>query len=161
VADKPKVPVLIRPHEQFELRAWRLGVAVQDDARRAGAGVGDVLHILDLGHEHGGVQRDAAVGHARLGADLVVVHELVFPVRMARERHQVRAEHRPDVQGIIDAAQAEAARVLRRELDVLVDVVGQDHARREAVGVRRTGLVGVALVGKEPANVSSRSSLKS
>src|SRR3546814_8880968 len=86
-------------------------VGVEDDARRAAAGVGGDLQIVDLGIEAGGVEGDAA--ELRLHPAFIIPQRFVVVARSAAEslgigavRHAAVAERQ--VEGIVDAAEAEA-----------------------------------------------------
>ena len=101
--------MLIRAHEQFHLAADGLRLRVEDDARGAGARIGDHLQPVDVGEERRGIEGDAPVGHARLEAKLVVSHLFVVPGRVTAVGHEILGGRtQSDVERIVDAAEPEA-----------------------------------------------------
>src|SRR3546814_4246628 len=81
---------------QLEFQPHRMRVGVEDDARRAAAGVGGDLQIVDLGIEAGGVEGDAA--ELRLHPAFIIPQRFVVVARPAAERSE---EHTSELQSLM------------------------------------------------------------
>ncbi len=99
--------------KQFRLDAVRLRLGhVEDEARRAGAGRHGRLQILNIHIEGGHVERQPAIQKAELPPDFVVLAGLILPFTLAAELDQVLRRAQIGIDGVVDAAEAEALRHL-------------------------------------------------
>ena len=144
---------LAKPGAEFGFDALGMGLGrVEHHARRAAAGVGGDLQVLDVVIEGRGVEGDRAA--AELEAGLVVPQGLVVVGRTVaeglRDDPGRSAFAQRNVQRVVDSAEAEALRSLEVDAEIAVGLPGDDRARGEAV---RLGLVADehVAVGKDAA----------
>ncbi len=113
---------------------------VERNTRRARTGIEGYLQVFDIGVESRGIQRHA-VTERRLEPGFVVPHLLIaIRLEAAEDRLVLRRTQRL-VERVVDAAQTEALRYLCVQCHRVTQVVARHHARSEAVGCGRVGLV--------------------
>src|SRR3954464_1131030 len=112
---------------------------VEDDARRAAAGVERDLQVLDLVVECGCVERNSVAGIFDSG--FVVPQRLVLVVLEATEGREVGRLADRHVERIVHAAQAKALGNLKVDAEAATRLPAQYAARRKAARARPIGAV--------------------
>ncbi len=113
----------------------RLG-HIEDDARRAAAGIERDLQVLDIVVEGRGVERDAVL---RIFDPSLIVPQRFVLVGRSRERAVdglIGSAAERNVQRIVDAAETEALGDLDVDAEVAVRLPAERSARAEAVRLR-------------------------